>query len=607
MKTIKYLTLSIVVALTGCGDDGKDGANGADGTNGLTSLITQSSLPVGNTNCLNGGVQINSGLDSNSNNVLDTGEVTTTEFVCAPTLTSISAAQMTNTTTSEWFDAGEQTVTRSKLNANAIVNAEGKAKNIILFVGDGMGISTVTAARILAGQRLGASGEEYQLSFEKFPFSGFSKTYNVDAQTSDSAGTMTALISGVKTDAGVIGVAEGVQRGDCGTVNGNELVTALELAEIAGKSTGVISTARITHATPAATYAKSPERNWEDVSDMPTAAITDGCKDIADQLVNFETNLEAKFSGLNVNGLEVVMGGGRRHFLPKDAAFNTIDAVSVVEGDRTDGRDLTAEWKAQYPSGNYVIDQAGFDAIPSSANHVFALFNESHMRYEADRKNDKAGEPSLTEMTTKAIDILDNNDKGFFLTVESGRIDHGHHAGNAYNALSDTIEFANAIQAAVAATDPKDTLIIVTADHSHVFTIAGYPKRGNPILGKVVGVGKTEPSLAKDGFPYTTLGYTNGLGFRDFGGVTDADIVYDGTPVAVSTRTDLTGINTEQPGFHQEALVPRSSETHAGEDVGVYAIGPGAHLITGTQEQNLIFHIMDHAGSLVTSAEQLLN
>ncbi len=605
MKSLKLISLSILVALAGCddGDDGKNGVNGTNGSNGLTSLISQINLPVGNDNCLNGGVQIDSGLDDNSNGSLEAGEIDATEYVCSPTLTSIDSADLSATTNNVWFRSAKARVETAKSTAEAIEIAKGQAKNVILFVGDGMGMSTITAARILAGQQAGKLGEEHQLSFDKFPYSGFAKTYNVDAQTPDSAGTMTAMMSGVKTDVGVIGVAEAVSRGDCTSVSGNELVTALELAEIAGKSTGVISTARITHATPAATYAKSADRNWEDISDMPSEEAAKGCVDIASQLVNFEENLEARFLGVDVDGIEVVMGGGRRHFLPKDPAFNSPDASSSVEGDRTDGIDLTASWSAQYPTGEYVFDQAGFDSINTeTTTHIFGLFNESHMRYEADRANDTAGEPSLTDMTSKAINLLNNNDKGYFLMVESGRIDHGHHAGNAYNALGDTIEFSNAIQAAVDATNPDDTLIIVTADHSHVFTIAGYPKRGNPILGKVVGVGSQEPSLASDGMPYTTVGYTNGLGFKDLGAETDADAGY--SYPAVSVRQDLTSVDTQSPGFHQEAVVPLGSETHAGEDVGVYARGPGAHLVTGTNEQSLIFHIMDYSADLILDADQ---
>ena len=143
-------------------------------------------------------------------------------------------------------------------------------------------------------------------------------------------------------------------------------------------------------------------------------------------------------------------------------------------------------WASAKPSGHWGeplgwwVREREFDA---SAERVFGLFNESHMQYEADRGNDIAGEPSITEMTSKAIDILAQNENGFFLMVESGRIDHAHHAGNAYGALQDTIAFADAIQAAVDMTDPQETLILVTADHGHVFTIAGYPKRDNtPVI-----------------------------------------------------------------------------------------------------------------------------
>ena len=492
---------------------------------------------------------------------------------------------------SSWYSAAQTKLTTKTAQAQATQAT--KAKNVILFVGDGMGISTLTAARILQGQRNNQSGEEGYLSFEEFPYSAQVKTYNVDAQTPDSAGTMTAIISGVKTDVGVIGVDEDIERGVCSTVAGNELITATELAEIKGLSTGIISTARITHATPAATYAKSADRNWEDVSDMPEDAVTGGCEDIASQLVNFEKNLEARFVGTDVDGLDFVMGGGRRHFLPKDETANSTDAVSAIEGDRTDERNLVTEWQTQYPDATYVMDQTGFDAIADDATKVFGLFNESHMQYEADRANDVAGEPSLSQMTEKAINVLDNNEQGFFLTVESGRIDHAHHAGNAYNALNDTIEFAKAVQAAVDNTNPEETLILVTADHSHVFTIAGYPKRGNPILGQVVAVGETTPSLAADDMPYTTVGYANGLGFRNLGDETDADASY--TSAAVAGRVELNGVDTTTPGFHQEATVPMGSETHAGEDISLHAKGPGAQLAQGVIEQNVVFHLINQA------------
>lgn len=514
---------------------------------------------------------------------------------------STGLAQIDNS----WYSESAAVVQKTNGLMENLATSPGGAKNIILFVGDGMSLATVTAARILDGQQLGVSGEEHSLSFGNFPFTGLSKTYNVDAQTPDSAGTMSAIMTGVKTDIGVFGVDENVVLGDCSTVEPNQVVSALELAEIAGLSTGVLSTARITHATPAATYAKTADRGWEDSSDMPEEAIAEGCEDIASQLVNFETNLEAQYQGLDNDGIEVVMGGGRRHFLPADAAFNSADASSQVEGDRSDARNLIAEWQAKYPKGQYVDSQQGFDALDSDrAERIFALFNESHMLYEADRSNDIAGEPSLSEMTRTAINVLDNNPKGFFLMVESGRIDHGHHANSAFNALTDTIEFSRAVQAAVDNTDQAETLIIVTADHGHVFTIAGYPKRGNPILGKVVEPWSDEFATDANGMPYTTLGYTNGPGFRDLGDVTNADAAYLSRPVA--GRTDLQDVNTHESGFHQESLVPKGSETHSGEDVPVYATGPGAHLVIGTQEQSGIFHVMNFAGDLIAKAQAAL-
>ena len=592
MNKLTVLSLAVMVALTGCSSD--------DDKNSNNILAVDLPIEVGSAQCINGGIETQSGVDTNTNGQLESSEVTHTNLVCNDPATSLTSEQLASLSNNAWFSDAQTKLASAQDAASKVVTESGKAKNVILFVGDGMGISTVTAARILAGQLEGGMGEDYQLSFETMPYSGFVKTYNVDAQTPDSAGTMTAMVSGVKTDVGVIGVDEDIERGNCSTVAGNELVSSLELAEIAGKATGLISTARITHATPAATYAKSADRNWEDNSDMP--AGSDACEDIASQLVNFEANLEARFAGIDVDGIDVVMGGGRRHFLPKDAAANSSDAMSAVEGDRTDGRNLVTEWQTTYPTGTYVMDQTGFDAISDDATKVFGLFNESHMQYEADRANDVAGEPSLSQMTEKAINVLDNNDKGFFLSVEAGRIDHAHHAGNAYNALNDTIEFAKAVKVAMDSTNPEETLIVVTADHSHVFTIAGYPKRGNPILGKVVGVGQTEPSLAADDMPYTTVGYTNGLGYRDLGNETNADASYLAGPV--TGRVDLTNVDTTTPGFHQESLVPLSSETHAGEDVGVYAMGPGAHLVTGTNEQSFLFHVMDFAADFVKAADE---
>lgn len=481
----------------------------------------------------------------------------------------------------EWFAAGQQTVERNAA-LRAFNTDEGFARNVILFVGDGMGVSTVTAARIFEGQMRGETGEENLLSFEEFPNVALSKTYNTNAQVADSAGTMSAMATGIKTKAGLISVNQDVVRGDCSSQQGNHTMTFLERAEMRGLATGVVSTARLTHATPAANYAHIMDRDFEDDADAERFSNPGDCADIARQLIEFGTAV------LDSDGLEVALGGGRSSFLP---ATRT-DPENGLAGSRLDGRDLTREWEQLQPNSRYVWNKEQFDAIdPQTTDHLLGLFQPSHMQYEYDRPGDTGGEPSLSEMTAKAIEILARNENGYYLTVESGRIDHGHHATNPYRALSDAVELSTAVRTAMEMVDLSETLIIVTADHSHVFTIAGYAKRGNPILGKSVGLDSSgeprqEPALASDGLPYTTLGYANGQGYEE------------GLENHTGGRADLSNVDTTDPEFHPQVTVPMGSETHAGEDVAIYAIGPGADLIRGVMEQNVIFHVMLEASQL---------
>ncbi|GAB5413771.1 MAG: alkaline phosphatase [Congregibacter sp.] len=503
----------------------------------------------------------------------ESGSASISETIPAVANTPVPAHQRN----SDWYrDASEQ-VAGVRSGAMARNNA-GKAKNVVVFLGDGMSITTITAARILAGQRAGASGEENRLSFEEFPVTGLSKTYNVNSQTPDSAGTMSAIVTGVKTNIGMFGVDEEAVQDDCRSARGRELLSLLEIAELAGKPTGVISTARLTHATPASTYAKTPSRDWEDDGMMSRAARGQRCKDIARQFIEHREQLNNIYGEGASDGIEVAMGGGRRHFLPE----------GTDGGRRKDGRNLIDEWLANNPDGKYAANKAELAAV--SGGRVLALFDDSHMDYAAMRENPENPQPSLPEMTAKALDLLQKNDEGFFLVVEAGRIDHAHHAGNAANALGETIEMAEAVKVVAERTDPSDTLILVTADHSHVFTMAGYPRRGNPILGKVVPAWSDEPMLDENQLPYTTLGYMNGRGFRDLGDEPNADATYASPPDA--GRKDISKIDTTTIGYHQEALVPLNSETHSGEDVAVYASGPGAIAASGVNEQNLLFHVM---------------
>lgn len=459
-----------------------------------------------------------------------------------------------------------------------------RAKNVILVVGDGMGISTVTASRIFGGQQQGRSGEENSLVFEQFPSVALAKTYNTNQQTADSAGTMTAMMSGIKTRAGVIGVNQLANRADCASSIGTEVPTLMQQAAERGMATGFVTTTRITHATPAATYAHSPERDWESDANLSDEARLNGCQDIAAQLLSFDFG----------HGINVAMGGGLPAFIP---ATQT-EQLTGMSGQRRDGRDLTREWLDKYDNSAFIWNRAQLAALNlDTTQHVLGLFSRSQMSYAYDRASEDASEPSLPEMTAAAIKLLQNQsgDNGFFLMIEAGRIDHAHHAGNAYRALYDTLEMSDAVQTVMDMTDAEDTLIIVTADHSHSLTIGGYATRGNPILGTVVGNDNSghahdEVRLADDSLPFTTLGYRDGLGFaEDAGG--DSRYAQPGA----AGRHNLLEVDTTDPDFHQEALVPLESEGHAGEDVAIFAKGPWAHLFHGVHEQHYVYHVMRHA------------
>jgi alkaline phosphatase len=492
-----------------------------------------------------------------------------------------------------WIEKGQKSLT----DADNTANNKKTAKNVILFIGDGMGISTITASRIYEGQ-LNANnrgGEENSLSFEKFPHVALSKTYQVNQQTPDSAPTMSSMMTGVKTNDGELSVSAIVPKGAATIDDADKTVTLLEQAELKGMSTGIVTTARLTHATPAACYAHTSNRNWESDADQPATGVT--VKDIASQLVNFNIG----------NGLEVALGGGRSYFMPNTM---TDPEDTSIKGLRKDGIDLTAQWTSKYQKSAYVYDKKGWDAIDvKNTDHLLGLFeSKNHMEYEADRSKDTGGEPSLTEMTEKAIRILEKNPKGYFLMVEGGRIDHAHHAGNAYRALTETVELSNAVKKAVEITDSpaNDTLIIVSADHSHTFTIAGYPQRGNPILGLVTAPGATSYSTDVNKKPYATLSYANGGGYRatrptltatPMTSTTPEKVIPDFEGAAADITDTLNITNTLHPNFTQEATVPFAygAETHAGEDVAIFAKGPRAYLFHGVQEQSYIYQVMAKA------------
>ncbi|KAK9519436.1 hypothetical protein VZT92_022166 [Zoarces viviparus] len=445
---------------------------------------------------------------------------------------------------------------------------EHQAKNLILFLGDGMGVSTVTAARILRGQMEGGSGEETMLAMDTFPYVALSKTYSVDKQVADSASTATAYHCGVKANAKTVGLSANAVAYECNTTFGNEVFSVLRRAKAQGKSVGVVTTTRVQHASPAAAYAHSVSRSWYSDADLPSSARRQGCVDIATQLV---TNVD----------IDVILGGGRMYMTPKGTPDPEYPTSNSRKGDRKDKRNLIDVWLKAKPNkkSRYVWHKKEFDEINVKAtDRLMGLFEPKDMRFEVFRNSTR--DPSIVEMTEKAIQILSKNPKGYFLFVEdeyyvNRRIDHGHHDGIAKLALTEAVMFDRAIQRAAQLTRESDTLTVVTADHSHVFTFGGSTPRGNPIFGLA-------PKKADDKMPFTSILYANGPGYVHVNG----------------TRGNITMVDYYDEEYMQQAAVPLDSETHGGEDVAIYAKGPMAHLIHGVKEQNYVAHVMAYAACL---------
>ncbi|MFO1387895.1 alkaline phosphatase [Cellvibrio sp.] len=446
-----------------------------------------------------------------------------------------------------------------------------KPKNVLFFLGDGMGITTLTAARIYS------AGEDGSLTIDTFPETAFVKTYSNDAQVTDSAPSMSAYMTGVKMNNEVISMSQDTKAFDdkgaaylkvtdslCPSTNGKPVTTLLEIAKSKGIATGVVTTTRVTHATPAATYSHICHRDAEN--------------SIAAQLVPAAT--DKGFNDKLLDGVDVVLGGGRQFFQP-----------TSVGGKRTDGRDLIAEMKAK--GYTYASNQTELNAFtPNGTNKLLGLFHASHMNYDLVRSG--TGEPSLSEMTVKAIQTLKKNPNGMFLMVEGGRIDHALHETTAIKALQDTIAFDDAIKAAITEikkTDPnlENTLIVVTADHDHTLVLNGYAARtgktsvNNPgVLGLLKNY--TDGSIAKDadGMPFSIIGFGNGenrvAGDRkNFPALTDTQVFAD--------------------SYHQEAAIPvaAGSETHGGTNVFLGAMGKNADSFAGVIDNTKVFTLIRSA------------
>ncbi|CAL8129990.1 unnamed protein product [Orchesella dallaii] len=476
-------------------------------------------------------------------------------------------SQPTSATTEDsnyWFQNAEASLQQKILSQKTIKK---KAKNVIFFIGHGMGVSTVTATRIFKGQQEGKSGEENILNLEHLPNVGLAKTFCQDTKVADSACSSTAFLCGTLANEGTIGLTSNVQFGDCrGQQNkSNHVSSVLAWAQARGMSTGIVTTTRVTHATPGATYVHSANSDWEnDKQVKDSGENSELCDDIAEQLILGDV-------GSRIN---VILGGGRRELTPE----NELDVESNEPGLRTDGKNLIDSWlqTKNSNSAKYVWNKEQLLSVDKiRTDYLLGLFSYSDMDYVADA--DFNADPSLTEMTKVAIDVLSKNPNGYFLFIVAGRIDRAHHENKAQKAFLETIAMDDAILTAMTKTLEEETLLLVSSDYSNVMTISGYPSRGNPILG-IAGLSDV------DGLPYTTISYANGPGYKH--------------PGANGDRYDLANDPLFDLEYTQMTGLPLIEETHGGEDVSIYSRGPWAHLLTGVNHHSFIPHLIAYAACL---------
>lgn len=405
--------------------------------------------------------------------------------------------------------------------------------NVILLIPDGYGPASGTMARDFLRWRDGTS----RLALDSL-LVGAVRTFAADSRITDSAAGATAYAAGVKTYNGAIAVDTSRQ----------PVATLLEAAEQRGMATGLVATSRITHATPAAFSAHVVDRGMENA--------------IAAQQLNKD--------------IEVILGGGRRHFLPTEQG-----------GRRDDGRNLTTE--AIQQGYTYVTDRTQLDAV--TAPPVLGLFSASHMDYEIDRAPDK--QPSLAEMTAKAIDLLDDDEDGFFLMVEASRIDHAGHNNDAAAHLHDILAYNEAVTVALRAAHAMDnTLVVAVSDHETggmSLGIDGVYAWNPEALGRVQA---SHGTILREARTTTTI---EGESLP----VIRPEVIRQRTGIDDLTDEDLARLRThvDDPRalnviladlVSRHTRVGWTTSGHTAIDINLYAYGPGADRFAGNHDNTFV-------------------
>lgn len=448
----------------------------------------------------------------------------------------------------------------------AIAQTAAVAQNVIVLIGNGLGASTTTAARLMRYREDGA------LAIDTMPNLARVRTWALDAQTSESAAAVSALLTGVKVRNDVVAMdgatraagfapgkdpirsVPGAENHCPASGNGNASRSLLEYAVARNRSTGIVTTGRLTAGPAAASYAHVCHRDAE--FDVARQAVPGGA--------GFNPNLG--------RGVDVMMGGISSFWRPFDA--------SRRPRGRPDARELVGEM--QTLGYTFVTDLTAMNAAPiTTGSRLVGLFDfaedQGAMSYELDR--DPKREPSLSAMTSKAIDILSTNRNGYVLVVQGGRIDHALHAASARRALVDTIAFDDAVRTALDKVDLKKTLVVVTGDHDGTMTLIGGGRRGSDVLGLHLNALTGKPDVDANGAPYTSLVFGTG-------------------PNRPDRRAPLDSPTVLQKDYVQESAIRIASGTNGGADVLLRAHGAGSSVFHGTIDNTRVFALIRRAADL---------
>jgi alkaline phosphatase len=413
--------------------------------------------------------------------------------------------------------------------------------NVIFMIPDGFGPASITMARDYLRWRDGTT----ELPYDSLHV-GSIRTFSSDSRITDSAAGGTALATGVKTYNGAISVD--TTRRTVGTL--------LEGAEQRGMATGLVVTSRLTHATPAVFSAHVPDRDQENT--------------IAQQQLNQD--------------IEVLLGGGKRHFLPETAS----------NSERNDERNLLNEADEM----GYQIVETADQLAQVGDGPLLGLFSDGHMAYEIDRPS---SQPSLAQMTDTAIDVLSDDEDGYFLMVEGSRIDHAGHGNDAAGHLHDILAFNDAVETALDAAQGSNTLVVIVSDHETGGLTLGRNRDGE-------GIYQWHPDELADVKASTSAIADSIRAIRQSGA--DAATVKQRIEDTVARLTGVSDPTNERvrrltnvkgpyavgeavtPIVNHEALVGWTSHAHTAVDVGLYAYGPGANRFVGNHDNTTIARLL---------------